>query len=147
MPNIGDSGRYGAPNDFLCRVGSRCILVAVETQEGTATKKVRASRIAVVLSFGLISCVTQPPTFTEAPKPPASEKLRVFVQPLEDGYNWRTPYSQYKLMTFEKVKKVWSNTGIYEAVGLDEADSALGKSRAKLRWKQDGYALAIEAAH
>ena len=102
--------------------------------------------VAALLLAALASCVTSRPAFMEAPRPPSTARLRVFVQPLEVGERWRTPYSEFAASTFEKVRKVWYDTGVYETVSLETAGEYLGRSRKNLRWKADGYALAIEAA-
>lgn len=103
--------------------------------------------IVIVFCIALsASCVTSPPTFIEAPKPPASARLRVFVQALQNSAKWRTPYPEFARLTFGKVRKVWYDTGIYDVVSVAEADAALGSYRSRMSWKSDGYALAIEAA-
>ncbi len=105
-----------------------------------------AAFAAFVALLAPAACSTAPREFGVAAEPAPASRLRVFIQPLESGGSWRTPYAQYARMTFDKVAAVWQASGVYEAVSLEEADAVLGSSRSRLPWKRDGYALARGAA-
>ena len=94
----------------------------------------------------IASCATPPVVLNEIPRPAPSLRLRVFVQPLESKSDWRIPYSQYAKSTFEKVSKVWFDTGIYEVAPAADVDAVAGTARRSMRWKTEDYALAKRVA-
>lgn len=109
-----------------------------------AHRRLRA--LAALVCLSLASCATGPVELNPMPRPAASQRLRVFVQPLESGSTWRTPYAQYAALTLGRVSEVWHDTGIYEVVPPQEVDAVVGTSRRLLPWKADDYDLARRAA-
>jgi hypothetical protein len=102
--------------------------------------------ILLVNAILLASCATREPVFIESIRPPETPRLRVFIQALENDASWSTPFREYERITFAKVEKVLYDTGICEVISPDVTESSLGKSRARLPWKANGYALASKAA-
>lgn len=103
---------------------------------------------ALVAAFwiALTGCAGVDVRVTELPPPPSTGKLRVFVQPVESGTRWKTPYAAYAKTTLERVSDVWRRTGIYEVVEDRDVEAAVGSGREQMSWQARDAELARRVA-
>jgi len=89
----------------------------------------------------LASCATI--KVNPIPVPPATAKLRVYVQPLTGEGKWGTSHEVYVQNQVRRVMRFLERTGIYDVVGAQDVRSVLGDQQME-RWQleQDGWALA-----
>jgi hypothetical protein len=109
-------------------------------------KKIYHTLIIVLLSIMTQTCASNDGKIQINPAFSLFTRLRVFVQPLQSGFNWRTPYHTFAQITIDKVAKVWQETGIYEVISLDEAATVTGSRAENLDWFANNSELARDTA-
>jgi hypothetical protein len=109
-------------------------------------KKIYHTIIILLLSILTQSCASNDGKIQINPAFSLFTRLRVFVQPLQNNSDWKTSYSNYAEITFNKVAKVWQGTGIYEVIDINEAAKITGPHSENLDWFSNNSELARNIA-
>jgi curli biogenesis system outer membrane secretion channel CsgG len=105
-------------------------------------------RILHVLTLFALGALAACATFqvNTIPPPPATSKLRVFVQPFSGPGRWGVSHEAFVANQVRRVEQYLEKTGIYEVVSAGDVQAALGgQSIARYRMERNGWQLAREA--
>lgn len=85
---------------------------------------------------------------TQVNAAPASEKLRIFVQPISGSpprEAWKSSEEKFIRQQYKQMERILTQKGIYEVVPEDEVRTALkGKTVPDWKWKSGDWSLAKE---